>query len=156
MSIFITIFSGVCVFVLGQVIVKLFIDPVHGYKASVGEVSTALINYTSSYANPGVGTKESMDEASKEIRLLASKLSAQVSMIPCYDKTAKVFFLPCKDNIYEAKTQLIGLSNGIHQADRGSRKVSLGEINMRKAEKICDLLGIYVPENERMYKDKNA
>ncbi len=44
MNVFLTIFSGVTVYVLEQILVKLFIDPIHGYKAIVGEFSIALAN----------------------------------------------------------------------------------------------------------------
>jgi hypothetical protein len=156
MSIFLTIFSGVFVFVIGQLLVKLLIEPIHGYKVVVGEISIALINLAKDYANPGVGTPESMDKAQDTLRLLASKLSASVTLIPAYEFWRKPFFLPNREEIHDAKSQLIGLSNSIHQRDKEFRKVSTGEQNMRRAEKICKILGIYIPKNERLYEDNSG
>ena len=150
MNVFLTIFSGVTVYVLGQILMKLLIEPIHGYKATVGEISIALVNLANIYANPGVHTVERNDAASCELRMLASKLSAQIFLIPCYDWTAKVFRLPSKDQIHEVKSNLIGLSNGVHDKGPQGGKFSLAEVNSRRAQKICNILGIFVPENEKI------
>jgi hypothetical protein len=153
MSIFLTIFSGVIVFVLGQIVLKLLIDPLQGYKRTVGDISIALINHANVYSNPGVSKQEKMNNASEELRLLASRLSAHVVLIPYYEKTAKVFKLPSIEDTHAVKKQLIGLSNGIRDKGHPYAKVSLGEYNGRRADKICDLLGIYVPTAEKAYRD---
>ena len=149
MSIFLTIFSGVFVFILGQIVLKLLIEPIQGYKSTVGDISVALINHANVYFNPGVMKKDRMDAASTELRLLASKLSAHVVLIPFYEKVAPVFKLSTIQDIHEVKTQLIGLSNGLHDKGHPDSTVSLGEMNDRRAQKICRLLSIYVPENEK-------
>ncbi|MCF6193215.1 MAG: hypothetical protein L3J46_02645 [Kangiellaceae bacterium] len=155
MTIFLTIFSGVFVFVLGQIILKLLIDPVQGYKTTVGDISIALINHANVYSNPGISKQERMDFASEELRLLASKLSANVVLIPYYEKTGKFFKLPSIKDKHEVKKQLIDLSNGIHDKRNSEATISLGEYNGRRAEKICDLLGIYVPDDEKAYRDND-
>lgn len=155
MSIFLTIFSGVFVFVLGQIILKLLIDPVQGYKTTVGDISIALINHANVYSNPGVLKQQRMDGASEELRLLASKLSAYVVLIPFYEKTAKFFKLPSIKDTHEVKKQLIGLSNGIHDKGHPEATISLGEYNGRRANKICNLLGIYVPDDETLFRDSD-
>ena len=155
MSIFLTIFSGVIVFVLGQIVLKLLIEPIQGYKSTVGDISIALINHANVFFNPGVMKEEKMDAAATELRLLASKLSAHVVLIPFYEKVASFFKLSTIQDVHEVKTQLIGLSNGLHDKGHPDSKVSLGEINERRAQKICRLLNIYVPENEKIYSERN-
>ena len=149
MSIFLTVFSGVIVFTLGQIVLKLIIEPIQGYKSTVGDISIALINHANVYFNPGVMKEERIDAASTELRLLASKLSAHVVLIPFYEKIAPFFKLSTIQDIHEVKTQLIGLSNGLHDKGNSDGIVSLGQMNDRRAQKICRLLKIYVPENEK-------
>lgn len=52
MDIFLTIFAGVGTFVLGQIALKLLIDPVQSFKMTIAEVSNKLILYANIYANP--------------------------------------------------------------------------------------------------------
>lgn len=134
---------------------KLLIEPVHGFRATVGEISIALINHANIYFNPGVGKEEKLDAASVELRLLASKLSAQTYLIPFFEQTSRYLRLPSRKNVYDAKTQLIGLSNGLHDKGLDTGKHSLGERNKFRAEKVCRLLNIYVPESEKLYIEEN-
>lgn len=152
MSAFFTIISGVLVFVLGQFVLKLLIEPIQAYKTTVGEISVALIFHSNVFANPGVLSKDANDLASKEFRTLASKLSAQVFLIPFYDKTADAFRLPTKDQIHEVKSILIFLSNNLHTRGHDVQGISPGELNSRKAESISKLLRIYVPEDSKVYR----
>jgi hypothetical protein len=157
MSTFITIIAGVTVYVIGQLIIKLVVDPIQAFKSTVGEISIALINNANVYANPGIQSAERNNEASKEFRLLASILSARVNLIPKYEWTSKVFALPSRDEIHEAKSKLILLSNNLHVAGYDVQGMSPGMLNSRQAEKISDILGIYVPEGSRVYQgEKDA
>ena len=89
--------------------------------------------------------------------MLASILSARANLIPQYQWTSKVFALPSKDEIHEAKSKLILLSNNLHVAGHHVQGMSPGELNSRQAEKISDILGIYVPKGSRVYRgDKDA
>ena len=97
---------------------------------------------------------ERNDEAYKEFRLLASILSARTNLIPKYEWTSKAFGLPSKDEIYEAKSKLIFLSNNLHVAGNDVQRMSPGELNCRQAERISDILGIHVPEWSRVYREE--
>ena len=44
-SVFFTIFTGVSIYLLGQIIVKLVIDPVHEMKKTIGQISHSMIMY---------------------------------------------------------------------------------------------------------------
>ncbi len=60
-----TILGGVFVYVAGQLLTRFFIDPYHEYRKCVGEIADALIFYANIYSNPGLSTRERMDETSK-------------------------------------------------------------------------------------------
>jgi len=148
MEIFLTILSGVIVFILGQLALKLLIEPIQEFKKTVADIAHALIEYANIYANPGVVSNESEKKASEELRKLSSRLNAQMYLIPFYQIIAKIFGLPPRDKLVGAANDLIGLSNGVFKSS--SDLVDLEHINLARAERIRNTLGIYVPENERL------
>jgi hypothetical protein len=151
MTIFLTIFAGVVTFVLGQIFLKLLVDPVHEFKRTIADISHALIEYADTYSNPGVTGEENEMMVSKEFRKLSSRLNAQMYLIPSYDKTAKLFSLPSRNNVAQASRYLIGISNSVFKT-----AAHLAVKNAEKADLICDCLGIYVTEQDRVAeKDEN-
>jgi len=149
-TVFFTVLSGVITFVIGQLIVKLLLDPVQDMRKTIGLVSHTLVERANVIANPGVPEKEVMDNASDELRRLSSQLRAHLYLVPCYDTTARVFRLPSKEKLLAASTNLIGLSNSLHSAeDRVYRS------NAKRVEQVSDSLGIYLAEGSRWPKDLN-
>lgn len=51
-TVFFTVLSGVSIFVIGQLIVKLVLDPVHDLKKIIGQISHTLIERANIIANP--------------------------------------------------------------------------------------------------------
>lgn len=142
---FLTIISGVIIFILGQLALKLLIEPIQEFRKTVADIAHALIEYANIYANPGVVGNELENKASEELRKLSSRLNAQMYLIPFYHLMAKIFRLPSREKLVDAATDLIGLSNGLF-------KSSIGLVlpNLERAERIRITLGIYVPENDRI------
>jgi hypothetical protein len=145
MTIFITVLSGVITFVIGQLILKLLIDPVHDFRRTVAEIALALIQYANVYANPGVAGSEVEKKSSEELRRLSSRLNAQMYLIPYYRITARIFGLPSRDKVVDAASCLIGLSNGVFKSAS-----NLVLVNVERADKIRNALGIFIPENEQV------
>ena len=144
MTIFITIFSGVITFVIGQIIVKLLIDPVQEMKKTIGQISYTFSERANVISNPGVHRKEIMDETSELLRRLSSQIHAHIQIIPLYDKIFKVFGLPSKSKLYKASSDLICLSNNIHEANNYTC-----ENNEKLIERISNFLDIYISEDSR-------
>lgn len=143
MAVFLTIIAGVITYTIGQIILKIFIEPIQDYKTIISEIAVALVNYANIYTNPGMGSDKIMDIASHELRVLASKLNAQTNVIPMYGLIAKLFVLPKREDSYHVQSNLIGLSNGIRAKNTGP--VNVSEINAGKANQICKLLKIDMP-----------
>ena len=125
MTIFLTIISGVFVFVLGQTILKLVIEPVNEMKQTIGNVAFTLLQYSNAYGNTEViADAEIVKNIKTEIRSLASNLLRSVSIIPFYPKIRKIFALPTEAEVESSITGLIALSNSlvignpIHIAER--------------------------------------
>ena len=147
-TVFLTVLSGVTTYVLGQLVLKLVIDPVQELRRTIGIISHALIERANVIQNPGVPTKEVMDETSRELRKLSSQLQSHLYLVPIYGATAWVFRLPAAEKIRAASSALIGLSNSVFQS-----RESLYKINSKRVETVCDSLGIYMAEEDRWPKE---
>jgi len=116
----ITIVGGVFIFVLGQIFLKFFIDPIHQLRSHFGRITDGLIYYADVYFNPGSNTEEREKNASGELRKLASELIAKTSAIPSYRFWSTFKIVPNLSDIREARKGLIGLSNGVFGAGGNS------------------------------------
>lgn len=148
-TVFLTVLAGVLTYVLGQLVLKLVIEPVQDLRKTIGVISHALIEHASIFHNPGVPTQEAMNETSRELRKLSSQLHAHLFLVPVYEATSRIFRLPSHARVLEASGALIGLSNSVFQARDNSY-----EVNAKRVEKICDSLGIYLPEDRRWPKEE--
>ncbi len=145
MAIFLTILSGVLVYVIGQVVLKILLEPVQEMRRSIGNISHSLLYYANIIANPGVTDKEKIDDASTHLRSLSSEIQSHLYLVPMYDRTARLFRLPNRDEVMDAAKMLIGLSNSLHTA----ASENIYEKNAKRVAKICDALDIYLPNDER-------
>lgn len=144
-TVFWTVVAGVLTYVAGQLVLKLLIEPVHELRRTIGDVSHTLIERANVISNPGVPAEDVMRSTSQELRRLSSQLHAHLYLIPQYEFTARVFRLPSQSKVIEAASMLMGLSNSVH---RNSHNVH--EANAKRVETVCDSLGIYMPEHERI------
>jgi len=147
-TVFWTVIAGALTYVVGQLVLKLVIEPVHEFRRTIGAVSHTLIERANVIANPGVLSEEVMSNTSHELRKLSSQLHAHLYLIPKYGFFAGIFCLPSQPEVLEAASMLIGLSNSVHRVSE-----NIYEINGKRVEKICDSLGIYRPEQERVPKE---
>ncbi|MFN6188908.1 MAG: hypothetical protein ACK460_22975, partial [Microcystis sp.] len=58
-----TVIGGIIVLVVGQIITKFFIEPIHEQAKAIGEIAYSLTMYSNVYGNPGILKREKMDEA---------------------------------------------------------------------------------------------
>ncbi|OMQ23706.1 hypothetical protein [Serratia oryzae] len=112
MTVFITVFSGVLVYVIGQIIMKLIIEPVNDLKRAISKIVYDLIFYSNKLANPMPPGNEEMVEACKVMRQHSSTLHSATHLIPGYKHIYRIFGLPSPEGIKEATQKLIYLSNG--------------------------------------------
>lgn len=144
-TVLVTVISGVLTYVLGQLVVKIVIEPVQETRRTIGQISHSLIERGNVIANPGVPTEEAMRETAQQLRNLSSQLQSHLYLVPAYATTARVFRLPSKDELLSASKNLIALSTSVYRAtDR------VHEENATHVEKIRDALSIYMPEDERI------
>jgi hypothetical protein len=136
LTVFSTVLSGTLVYVLGQIILKFFIEPVQELKKTIGVISHSLIERGNVIGNPGLGLQGF--ETEQELRNLAARLRSHLYLIPRYSATAQIFRLPPPPKILAASGALIGLANGVNKPDPH-------RFNAQSLKIVCNSLGIYEP-----------
>ena len=111
---FYTVISGVLIFVIGQVLLKIFIEPVQELLRALGQVKYCMIFYANIFCNPGVAEPAKMNQTVDELRLSASKLQGAIHIVRFYRLWALLKIIPSKKNLDQVSSELIGLSNSIH------------------------------------------
>lgn len=140
---FVTVFSGVAVYVAGQLVLKLLIEPVHEMKKTIGQISHSLIEHDYVINNPGESSEEAMDGTSRHLLKLSSQLQAHLYLVPVYRKTARLFNLPRENDVRKVSKALVKLSNNVFRA-----RVDEYKENVRQVRMICESLRISPPDDE--------
>lgn len=144
LKIALTVLSGIIVFVIGQIVVKFVIEPIHEQKKLIGEITGSILFYYNVGArmepyyyqqikllnDSDDPLKEiaidrykeilkkhwsTSDEASKVLRQQASDLLGTANAIPFYRFWAFLRQVPKLEDILEASTQLTGMANSTHE-----------------------------------------
>jgi hypothetical protein len=119
-----TILSGLALLVLGQIIIRSFIDPIYELRKLRGEIANALIYHARTYMAPDEGfTTDAKEEARDAFRLLGGQLEAKSYAVPFYRAFAFIKAVPNLASVKQAKENLIGLSNSVlgGQLERSER-----------------------------------
>ncbi|MDQ1328693.1 MAG: hypothetical protein QG567_1071 [Campylobacterota bacterium] len=114
MEIFATIITGVFVFVLGQMILKLFLEPLQELQKIQRQLIEDVSFYANIYYNSTIDTPEFRNkvyETSDILRKNAVKLNAIVLTIPLYKYLEKLNIVTKKSDISTIQSRLIGISN---------------------------------------------
>ena len=136
MSTFLTIISGITVFVLGEIALKIFIEPWQKQRECIARIGNHLTLYANVYSNPGIGNCDLNLEASKESRKIAAELFESCHRIPFYDFFSGNRVFPSKDIISQVHGSLIALSN--------STQTGKPFDNDDRIEKIKNLLKLHI------------
>jgi hypothetical protein len=119
----------VIIYVLGEIIVKIVIDPVQELKRVIADIAFKLIHYshvfklstaadTSEEASEKTIDREKLEQAADEYRKLASMLNAGFRLVPFYPLIRVLFFLPGEADIIDARNELIEMSEEIFAAPK--------------------------------------
>ena len=91
-AVFWTIFSGVVVYVIGQIFLRVFLEPVQNLNRTIGNISHSLIHYSNIIFNPGVPPRDEIEAASQHLRSLSAEIQSHLYLVPLYPFTALIFF----------------------------------------------------------------
>ena len=93
---FLTIIAGVTIFVIGQFILKLILEPIVGLKETLGEVSSLFLREQSGFINDNVNK-----DVQNEVIRLSSMILAKKQAILLYSVFAKILRMPSESNLIE-------------------------------------------------------
>ena len=129
--VFYIIIAGVIIYVAGEIIVKIVIDPVQEFKRVIADIAFKLFHYSHVYriapsrdvdASGAEAQKsidpEKLEQAADEYRKLASMLNAGYRLVPFYAIAKLLFFLPREADIIEARNELLEMSEEIFAAPK--------------------------------------
>lgn len=109
-----TAFGGICVFVLGQILSKFFIEPIYEQKKVIGKIAHFLIYYAGQISSPGKDDINGIrTKASDQFRRLSCELKAKTYSIPLYCLWASMGFIIKKKKIQECHAALTFISNSL-------------------------------------------
>lgn len=117
MEVFMTVISGVVVYILSQLFDEYVLHSIQEYKELRAKIAYALVYYANAYSNPhaySANDNSIWDNASTELRKLAAETIAFVQR-----KSFGLWFIPRKGTLIKVHSLLIGLSNscGISRND---------------------------------------
>ncbi len=130
-----TILTAVIIFVLGQIILKFIIEPLHEQWKVIAEIADALIYYANAF--PTDQESEKAKEAHDTYRQLATKLQAKTKMIPLYSFLQRLNLVIDRSLITKAVRELIGLSNEVyfpHMANPDIRSSQFRSVSKRRED----------------------
>lgn len=114
MTTVLTVMSAVSIFVIGQLIVKIFVEPIHKLRGLKGDIVGFLTYYSDVYLSlPDLNKDEDVRKVSTEARKLGSDIMAKALTIPCYSFFSRLGLVPKFSDISIAYRELIGLSNTV-------------------------------------------
>ena len=109
LKIAITAVVGVTVFVIGQLIQKLLIEPIHDQRKSIGEILYVLDYYFDLTCHEGIDW-ETEKEARKYLRRATSDLYRNTATIPFYRTLAKLRIVPKQQAIESVQKHISALT----------------------------------------------
>ena len=128
-----TVLGGTLVFVLGQLILKMVLEPSADLSKIMAEIKTAVIFYGN--VESCIGDENLKAEARREFRKLASAIRYKADTIYLYSFVRSDCFygFPEKNDLSTLSCLLIGVSNSIFDPPDNRNE---------KLDEICKLLGM--------------
>lgn len=136
----ITIITGVLVFALSQIVKDFFLTPIIKQRSLIEQISNSLSFFSRLYTNFNQNSEQENTDRQNmhlEFRNLAVQLVSNANLLPFYTAFSSCKLIPEKENIFKAKQELIGLSNGSWPQNHDHIN-----INHERVQKLKKLLNI--------------
>jgi len=105
--------GGLIILVIGQLIEKYAIEPLHEQSRLTGEIAFALMFYSPMIGDPASMAQAARDEPSRYIRSLATKLLATTYLVRGYTLLWFFRLAPRKRRLTDAALALVRLSDAL-------------------------------------------
>lgn len=143
-----TILSGVFVFVLGQIFLKMVLEPINALKKSFADIAHGFFVNAPFIYNPKALNGDQKSIVRERLLSLSGNLHGSLHFVPCYKLWGWVFRMPKAQKIRDAAQCLVTISNWLH-----SDSNTAIEHIIKNYQDTTDALGIYVPPNSRVNDD---
>ena len=110
-----TVLGGVFVFVVGQLLLKFFIEPVHELRRAIAAVRYSFLFFAPDILTPVGRTIESSTKARDALLKNSADLYICCEAIRCYKLISRPLGLPEKGKVLDAAKWLRGLSTYMHE-----------------------------------------
>lgn len=146
MTFVLTVISGTLIFVVGQIFLKLVIEPALELRKTLGDVSKTLLIHQARLTNANPDN----DIASTLISDSAELLSRS-DVVLCYAFAEKIFNLPSKSEILLASRELNGMSYTMRKdnPDNITKKTKFAEDNTTAIKNVGELLKLQTTYENR-------
>ncbi len=140
---------GVLVFVLSQIFLRWFIEPVRQLKKTMSDILHSFLRYTYVMHYVDVIPPDLHSEAFEELRRLSDQLYTDMAMIPkClfnYPFFGKILSLPEEEMVYKSAQNLVATTNWMNVKHENKLIHIISNI-----QNACDNLGLYIDPNDRI------
>ncbi|MGO8990456.1 MAG: hypothetical protein ACLQGU_02520 [bacterium] len=113
MTTLLTVVSGALVFIIGQIAIKFFLDPINEQSKVMRQIISSMIFHGDLISNPGPEPADKRMQLCELLRHQAGDLSASTNGIPWYNFWESIGLVPKRDRILSVCSALIGLSNSV-------------------------------------------
>ena len=143
-SMFYTILAGVAVFVTGQFILKLVLEPIVSLKESLGELSAFCLRNRAKITNANATL-----EMQQELKCLGSTLISKRQAIPFYSFFACILRLPKEKDLIESCRSLNFISAEMVKETSRHQGNLQGPVQILfELQKVSHLLGVRLDYSE--------
>ena len=139
-GVFATVLSGVLVFVLGQVFLKMILEPVNKLKQTIASVSHAYLLHAPVFFNPVVSQDDEKKKTREQFRLLSGQLYADANR-----HVSRVFGLPSWEKVHESAQCLVAIGNWLFSGNTATI-----EHILKNWQQAADNLGLYIAPADRV------
>src|SRR4051812_29404974 len=108
-QIFLTILSGVAVYILGQTFLNFVLEPIKAFNKERGDASFFMLSLRAKITN----ASNTDSKIQSEVKEVAAALISTMAQIPCYSLTRRIFSLPPEQDVFEGARELVLISHGM-------------------------------------------
>jgi hypothetical protein len=113
-----TILGGVLIFVIGQIALRVCVEPLQQLRSAIADVIFVLHYYAPTYTNQAKDRPNQLNERAEDaIREKAGILFSRAQAIACYGIFATVKLVPTYNNVEEAVRDLTFIGNNIRSGE---------------------------------------
>ncbi|RGP55033.1 hypothetical protein [Pseudomonas abyssi] len=142
---FLTILAGVSVFVIGQFVLKLILEPIVSFKESLGALSASVLGIQRKITNCAATPDDR-----KEMHLVISMILVKKQGIPFYPTVARLLRLPSEQDLIESCRTLNFISTEMVKEMSMHKGGMAGTIEISEGLKeVSDKLGVRVDFSPR-------